>query len=116
MQSPYCLAFQLAGASYMEVHSAGGGINFTVDHTRSASEKELETLLLPRLERMIKAGECDSEPEIARQRESLQRLSTRVNKAYKSFLCKHNVRFQLYYSLLMYNFWIFHGRSSSPLC
>ena len=69
MQSPYCLAFQLAGASYMEVHSAGGGINFTVDHTRSASEKELETLLLPRLERMIKAGECDSEPEIARQRE-----------------------------------------------
>lgn len=52
-----CLAFQLAGASYMEVHSAGGGINFTVDHTRSASEEELETLLLPRLERMIKAGE-----------------------------------------------------------
>lgn len=42
----------------MEVHSAGGGINFTVEHTRSASEKELETLLLPRLERMIKAGEC----------------------------------------------------------
>ena len=84
MQSPYCLAFQLAGASYMEVHSAGGGINFTVDHTRSASEKELETLLLPRLERMIKAGECDCEPEIARQRESLQRLRTRV-KSNKSF-------------------------------
>lgn len=55
------LAFQLAGASYMEVHSAGGGINFTVEHTRSASEKELETLLLPRLERMIKGGECDLE-------------------------------------------------------
>lgn len=48
----------------MEVHSAGGGINFTVEHTRSASEKELETLLLPRLERMIKGGttlaECKS--------------------------------------------------------
>ena len=55
------LAFQLAGASYMEVHSAGGGINFTVEHTRSASEKELKTLLLPRLERMIKGGECDLE-------------------------------------------------------
>ena len=64
MQPPLCLAFQLAGASYMEVHSAGGGINFTVDHTRSASEEELEKLLLPRLERMIKAGECDSETEM----------------------------------------------------
>ena len=52
------LAFQLAGASYMEVHSAGGGINFTVEHTRSASEKELETLLLPRLQRGGATGEA----------------------------------------------------------
>ena len=29
-------SMKLAGASYMEVHKAGGGINFTVEHTRSA--------------------------------------------------------------------------------
>ena len=29
--------FQLAGATYMEVHAAGGGIHFTVDHVRRAT-------------------------------------------------------------------------------
>ena len=41
----------------MEVHQAGGGINFTVEKTRKASEDELETLLVPRLQRMLRAGE-----------------------------------------------------------
>jgi imidazolonepropionase len=45
----------------MEVHAAGGGINFTVDHTRRASEDELEALLLPRLQRMLRAGEFVNE-------------------------------------------------------
>ena len=55
---------KLAGASYMEVHQAGGGINFTVEKTRAASEDELLNLLLNRLERMLKSGtttvECKS--------------------------------------------------------
>jgi imidazolonepropionase len=48
--------FQLAGASYMEVHNAGGGINFTVDHTRNATEEKLYELLEERLMRMLRAG------------------------------------------------------------
>eukprot|EP00095_Tigriopus_kingsejongensis_P002005 maker-scaffold652_size119135-snap-gene-0.15 protein:Tk02005 transcript:maker-scaffold652_size119135-snap-gene-0.15-mRNA-1 annotation:"probable imidazolonepropionase" len=57
-------AMKLAGATYMEVHEAGGGINFTVDHTRKASHQELEDLLIPRLNEMLNAGtttvECKS--------------------------------------------------------
>ncbi|XP_040579397.1 probable imidazolonepropionase [Lepeophtheirus salmonis] len=57
-------AMKLAGASYMEVHEAGGGINFTVEHTRKASEEELTTSFCQRLNRMIKSGtttvECKS--------------------------------------------------------
>ena len=40
----------------MEVHEAGGGINFTVDHTRRATEEELYTLLVERLQRMVRSG------------------------------------------------------------
>ena len=40
----------------MEVHEAGGGINYTVEHTKKASEEELYTLLADRLRRMIKSG------------------------------------------------------------
>ncbi len=46
----------------MEVHAAGGGINFTVGHTRAASEDELLSLLLPRLDRMVRAGEAERDP------------------------------------------------------
>merc|ERR1711936_859752 len=57
-------AMKLAGATYMEVHKAGGGINFTVEKTKAASEAELLNLLMDRLERMLKAGtttvECKS--------------------------------------------------------
>ena len=47
---------QLAGATYMEVHQAGGGIHFTVQRTRAASEAELLEALLPRLHRMLISG------------------------------------------------------------
>ena len=47
---------KLAGATYMEVHEAGGGINYTVEHTKKANEEELYTLLVDRLRRMIKSG------------------------------------------------------------
>ncbi|XP_022109706.1 probable imidazolonepropionase [Acanthaster planci] len=57
-------AMKIAGASYMDVHKAGGGIGFTVEHTRAASEDELYNLLQPRLEGMLQAGttlaECKS--------------------------------------------------------
>ncbi|XP_056317133.1 probable imidazolonepropionase [Danio aesculapii] len=57
-------AMKLAGATYMEVHEAGGGIHFTVAHTRSASEQHLLAALKSRLERMMRAGttlvECKS--------------------------------------------------------
>uniref|UniRef100_A0A8B9VG47 Probable imidazolonepropionase n=1 Tax=Anas zonorhyncha TaxID=75864 RepID=A0A8B9VG47_9AVES len=54
----------LAGASYMEIHQAGGGIHFTVEHTRKATEEELFNTFKHRLERMRRAGstlvECKS--------------------------------------------------------
>ncbi|GCC32246.1 probable imidazolonepropionase [Chiloscyllium punctatum] len=49
-------AMKLAGASYMEIHRAGGGIHFTVEHTRKASEEELFERLRGRLWRMVRTG------------------------------------------------------------
>ncbi|XP_043569237.1 probable imidazolonepropionase isoform X3 [Chiloscyllium plagiosum] len=49
-------AMKLAGASYMEIHKAGGGIHFTVEHTRKASEEELFERLRGRLWRMVRTG------------------------------------------------------------
>jgi imidazolonepropionase len=40
----------------MEIHQAGGGIGFTVRHTREASEEQLLELLLARLRRMLVSG------------------------------------------------------------
>lgn len=54
-------AMKLAGATYMEVHEAGGGINYTVEHTKKASEEELYTLLADRITRMIKSGTTTAE-------------------------------------------------------
>lgn len=57
-------AMKLAGATYMDVHKAGGGIHFTVEHTRKASEEELFESLKKRLWSMIHSGttlvECKS--------------------------------------------------------
>jgi imidazolonepropionase len=48
----------------MEIHQAGGGINFTVERTRQASEEELFCSFRQRLECMMRAGttlvECKS--------------------------------------------------------
>jgi len=49
-------AMKLAGATYLEVHKMGGGIGFTVEHIRRASEEELYTLLIPRLDAMLRHG------------------------------------------------------------
>uniref|UniRef100_H2ZCE2 Probable imidazolonepropionase n=1 Tax=Ciona savignyi TaxID=51511 RepID=H2ZCE2_CIOSA len=57
-------AMKLAGSSYMDVHKAGGGIHYTVEHTRAASENQLYQLFKNRLISMIKSGttlvECKS--------------------------------------------------------
>lgn len=48
----------------MDVHRAGGGIHFTVEHTRTAGAVELLDSLSSRLGRMLRAGttlvECKS--------------------------------------------------------
>ena len=49
-------AAKLAGATYMDIHKMGGGIGFSVKHTREASESELSALLAQRLERMKRFG------------------------------------------------------------
>ena len=40
----------------MDIYQAGGGIHFTVNHTRQASEDELYNLLKHRLMRMLHNG------------------------------------------------------------
>lgn len=47
---------KLAGATYLDVQKAGGGIGFTTKRTREASEEELLQLLLHRLDRMKRTG------------------------------------------------------------
>jgi imidazolonepropionase len=47
---------RVAGASYMQIMEAGGGIMSTVRHTRAASADELVALTRPRLERMLAHG------------------------------------------------------------
>ena len=40
----------------MDIHKMGGGIGFTVNHTRESSEDELLNLFKQRLDRMLKHG------------------------------------------------------------
>lgn len=47
---------KLAGASYMDIHKAGGGINFTVTHTKNASEDELYDSFKERMSLLLKSG------------------------------------------------------------
>lgn len=49
-------AMKLAGATYMDVHKMGGGIHFTVNHVREASEEELYRSFEKRLKAMSKCG------------------------------------------------------------
>eukprot|EP00977_Amphora_coffeiformis_P000436 scaffold112_cov196-Amphora_coffeaeformis.AAC.3 len=57
-------ALKLAGASYMDIHKQGGGINLTVKHTREADEETLYHTFVGRLNRMHANGttlvECKS--------------------------------------------------------
>ncbi|KAG0426861.1 hypothetical protein HPB47_026043 [Ixodes persulcatus] len=49
-------AMKLAGASYLEIHAQGGGIHFTVDHTKDASAESLLDSLVDRLGCMLRSG------------------------------------------------------------
>ncbi len=50
------LPLKVRGASYAEILEKGGGILTTVEHTRSASDKELLELVLKRLDVMMSFG------------------------------------------------------------
>jgi imidazolonepropionase len=52
---------RLAGASYAEIASRGGGIVKTVDATRAASEEQLVAGALPRLAAMLASGTTTAE-------------------------------------------------------
>ncbi len=52
---------RLAGATYMEIMAAGGGIMSTVNRTRQASLAELVDDNLPRLQRMLAYGTTSAE-------------------------------------------------------
>ncbi|KAL9646725.1 hypothetical protein ABK040_001147 [Willaertia magna] len=47
---------KLQGATYMQIHQMGGGIGFTVRHTRQSTIDELFELLIKRLKTMITNG------------------------------------------------------------
>jgi len=49
-------SMKLAGASYMDIHKSGGGVGFTGNHTRNATESELLELFLQRLKRALRQG------------------------------------------------------------
>jgi imidazolonepropionase len=47
---------KLEGATYMQIHNAGGGIHYTVEQTKLASEQELYSSLCERLDEFKKSG------------------------------------------------------------
>lgn len=47
---------KLRGATYMDIHKSGGGINYTVKQTKQASEKELLKCFLERINLMKSCG------------------------------------------------------------
>lgn len=52
---------RLAGKTYLEIAGGGGGILSTVRATRQASQEELERLVEPRLDRMLRHGTTTAE-------------------------------------------------------
>ncbi|MDP8011586.1 MAG: imidazolonepropionase [Thermoplasmata archaeon] len=55
------LSLKMQGKSYLEIQNAGGGIYYTVDKTRNASEEELYEESSKRLEYMVKHGTLGAE-------------------------------------------------------
>jgi imidazolonepropionase len=74
---------RLAGATYMEIMAAGGGIMSTVRHTRAASVDQMVAETQPRLDRMLACGTTTAEAKTGygletqtelRQLEAIDRL------------------------------------------
>ncbi|KAK8805748.1 hypothetical protein WA158_002404 [Blastocystis sp. Blastoise] len=94
-------AMKVRGATYMEIHEAGGGIHFTVDHTKQSSEEELYKLFESRLKRMIAQGttcvECKSGYGLDTENEiKMLRVITKAAREHKigivsTFLGAHSV-------------------------
>lgn len=83
------MKIKLEGASYMEIHEAGGGIHFTVKHTTEASEEKLYESLIKRLENFSKFGttfvECKSGYGLEWQTEyKMLRVLTKAKREFKS--------------------------------
>ena len=51
-----CTSSQLAGATYMDIHSKGGGIHYTVNCVRKATPNELSQSLNEHLSAMLRGG------------------------------------------------------------
>ncbi|GIQ87730.1 imidazolonepropionase [Kipferlia bialata] len=49
-------SMKLEGASYIDIHKAGGGIGFTVKHVREADDETLATHLEERIQRLLASG------------------------------------------------------------
>lgn len=79
---------KLEGATYMMIHQAGGGIHFSVEKTKNASEQELYESLIDRLDKFRKAGstfvECKSGYGLEWETEfKLLKVLTRAKREYK---------------------------------
>jgi imidazolonepropionase len=77
---------KLAGATYQEVAKMGGGIGFTTECTRGATEDELYELLAARLRRMLRQGTTTVEGKSGYGMETatelkMLRVLTRANRA-----------------------------------
>lgn len=72
----------------MMIHQAGGGIHFSVEKTKNASEQELYESLIDRLDKFRKAGstfvECKSGYGLEWETEfKLLKVLTRAKREYK---------------------------------
>jgi imidazolonepropionase len=109
-------ALKLAGATYMEIHAKGGGIGFTVGHTRTASEESLLNLLCGRLDRMLQLGTTliESKSGYGLETETelkMLRVLHRANKSHdmdivSNFCGGHSVPkgFVFFFFFFLYNF------------
>lgn len=78
---------KLAGATYMDIHKMGGGIHFTVQHVKDATEDELYDALLKRLHAMLRCGTTTIEAKSgygldAKNEIKMLRVLTRARKEF----------------------------------
>lgn len=92
---------KLRGASYLEIHSKGGGIHYSVEQTKKASEEQLLSDLLQRVQHMTACGstiiECktgyglDYETELKMLRVIARARKLVLTELVSTFLGAHSV-------------------------